>query len=206
MPEARCRVAMKRSSRVLMAGLASVGGAIAAAGFQQTHRLRQGERLGVTLYGKPHYRGAHETLAFDPNGSNIRPLSATRLTRVGSIRVQRFVNTFRPALDAPEMLWSSVADRTSSEHPTLLRLIAVHRFLDPESWQVVREPSGDKQSWVRLWAERPTHPLPQRDESAAPDEQPWFDVLVDTPDLGPWRNRARYLELGIRNPHPPRSR
>jgi hypothetical protein len=81
-------------------------------------------------------------------------------------------------------------------------------------WEPV--PESEARSGVRLWAGRPGYPLPAHDEgdpsgkaapgkAAAPDAQPWHDVLANTPDLGSWSTRTRYLELGYHDGSDPRS-
>ncbi|MCI2419095.1 hypothetical protein MOQ72_16745 [Saccharopolyspora sp. K220] len=77
-------------------------------------------------------------------------------------------------------------------------------MLDPGSWHTVRDPAGDKQSWVRLWADQPTYPLPPRDAAAGPDEQPRHDVLADVPDLRAVEHAHRLLRT--RRPPTPTAR
>jgi hypothetical protein len=168
------------------------------------------DRLGVTLYSEPHYRGTSQTLTCTDSPQRLCSLSETGLPRVGSIRVQRFTDAFRPALFnaalvTPPLAWTVITSAISKD-PDARRWryrAAAHMLdmLNPNSWRVERDPAGDKQSWVRLWADQPTYPLPPRDEATDPDEQPWHDVLTDAPDLGLWSTRTRYLELGVRNPH-----
>ncbi|WP_242185459.1 hypothetical protein [Saccharopolyspora soli] len=190
----------------MLAGIASVGGAIAGAGLHQRYQLHREERLGVTLYSEPNYRGLRQTLMCAKSPGKVHSLSETRLPRVASIRVQRFAYTFRPALGVVEMLWAavtSIADREDPEAAIFRWVTVVSLFdvLNPSAWRVVRDPAGDKQSWVRLWADQPTYPLPPPDEAARPDREPWHDILTDTPDVGPWSRRTRYLELGVGNPN-----
>jgi hypothetical protein len=200
---------VKRRTRLVVAAIASVGGVIAGAARYQRNQLEREDRLGVTLYSEPHYRGMRQTLTCTRSPQSFYALSETRLPHVGSIRVQRFTDKFRPALfSAPAMpswVWAaitSIADK-DPDAAEWRSTVASHilNTLNPSSWRAMRNPAGDKQSWVRLWADEPTYPLPPRDEAASPDEQPWHDVLTDAPDLGPWRTHTRYLELGVRNPH-----
>jgi len=196
-----------RRTKLAIAAVASLGGVIAGGRFYLRHQLEREDHLGVTLYSEPHYRGRSQTLARARGAQRFRSLSETGLPRVGSIRVHRFTDGIRPALINAWLAWgwvrSSVISTISQDfdeavhsgHNAAALMLTV---LDPGSWRVERDPAGDKQSWVRLWADRPTYPVPPRDEAAASGRQPWYDVLTDTPDLGPWSARTRYLEVGIR--------
>jgi hypothetical protein len=47
------RIMAKRTAKILLAGVASVGGAIAGAALHQGYRWHRGEHLRVTLYSEP---------------------------------------------------------------------------------------------------------------------------------------------------------
>ena len=146
-------------------------------------------RLAVTLYSEPGYRGRSQRLSCD---STVCALSATRLNRVGSVRVQRSEHTFRRAGAQLSFLRIAVdpyADPDSRKEALAWLPLALLRAADPSSWRRERDPAGDRQSWVRLWAGRPGV------------DQERHDVLADTADLGEWATRTRYLEVGVRNPH-----
>ncbi|MCI2424229.1 hypothetical protein MOQ72_43240 [Saccharopolyspora sp. K220] len=200
---------VKRRTGLVIAAIASVGGVIAGAVRYQLYQLERWNHLGVTLYSEPHYRGTSQTLTCTDSPQSFCSLRETGLPRVGSIRVQRRTDAFRPALFnvlvTPLLAWTAITSTTSKVPEAgdwRYRLLEHMLYkLNPNSWRVERDPTGDKQSWVRLWADQPTYPLPPRDEATTPDEQPWHDVLTDAPDLGPWSTRTRYRELGVRNPH-----
>ncbi|MFC0113978.1 hypothetical protein [Kibdelosporangium aridum] len=195
---------VKRRTKLAMAAIASIGGVIAGGRLYLRHQLEPEKYLGVTLYSEPHYRGRSQTLTRADTPCSV---SETGLPRVGSIRVQRYTGGFRPAVLELPLAWGWVrssitslisrdlegARESGSNAADLMR-----SALDPRSWHAERDPALDVQSWVRLWADRPTYPAD--DELAGSGEQPWYDVLTDTPDLGPWTTRARYLELGVRTP------
>ncbi|MEU4503976.1 hypothetical protein [Streptomyces sp. NPDC024089] len=60
---------MKRRTGFLLAGPATVGGAVAGAGLLHNRRPGRGERLHVTVFGEPGYRGLSMRLTW------IRPPS-----------------------------------------------------------------------------------------------------------------------------------
>jgi hypothetical protein len=63
-------------------------------------------------------------------------------------------------------------------------------LVQPRAWQVERELTEHVRTWVRLWTDQPVDPPPS-------DQRRWHEVRTDTADLGPWRTRTRYLELGV---------
>jgi hypothetical protein len=197
---------VKRRTRIVIAGIASVGGAVAGAQLYLRHQAERMENFGVTLYSQPNYRGTRRTLPCLPSPQNVCALSETRLPRVGSIRVQRVTDTFRPALfyvaTLPGWVLRAVLEHDEREPGDWLDIAApMLNVLNPSQWRADRHPAGDRQSWVRLWADQPTYPLPSRDDAAGPDGPRWHDVLTDIPDLGPWSTRTRYLEFGVRSPY-----
>ena len=149
--------------------------------------LRRGKPVGVTLYSKPNYRGLCQTLpCADPQSLHPRTvcsLADIGLPRIGSVKIQRFTHTSRPMLqflrmEAREDFWPAVV-----------------RMLAPGSWHVFT--SLPLQSWVRLWADEPSYPPAQSIETADPADRPWHDILTNTPDVGPWSTRTRYVEFGM---------
>jgi hypothetical protein len=200
---------VKRRTKLAMAAIASIGGVIAGGKLYLRHQAEREDHLGVTLYSEPHYRGRSRTLTRAGSPQGFCSLSETGLSRVGSIKVQRFTGGFRPAPLEAQLAWgwvrSSVIsiisrDLEEARESAYTAASLMRSVLDPGSWRVVSDAVGDRQSWVRLWADRPTYPEPTRDEAAGHGKQPWYDVLTDIPDLGPWSTRTRYLELGVRNP------
>lgn len=204
--EARCRVPMKRKTRILLAGLASVGGAVVGAGMLHNRRPDRRERLYATVYSEPGYMGRYERLTWNGGKREVVPLNRIKLPRIGSIRLERLVYRFQPdvRLPNPYFLWHALTERLDPSDPEegIVGFIAMHQLAGMFSmglWEPVRE--SEARSGVRLWAGRPGYPLPARDRGgpsgeAASGGSPWRDVLANTPDLGPWSTRARYLELG----------
>lgn len=222
---------MKRRNTVLLAGLASVGGAVGA-GLAHHLRPERRERLYVTVFCEPGYLGRNKRLTWNGGGHELVPLTRLQLPRVGSIRLERLVYRFRPAVRLPSMyfLRHAVAGRlgrTDPEDAVIAGAVAMNQLAGMFSageWE--RVPADEARSGVRLWAVRPgsAPPVPGEGEpsgksgsgaatsgeaaagessgeaaageAAAPDARPWHDVLADTPDLGAWSTRTRYLELG----------
>ncbi|AWW41719.1 hypothetical protein [Streptomyces cadmiisoli] len=203
---------MKRKTRILLAGLASVGSAVAGAGLLHNRRPDRRERLHITVFSEPGYLGRNETLAWTGGAREIVPLTRIQLPRIGSIRLERLVYRFQPDVRLPNMyiLWHALTERPDRTDPEdgVASFIAMHQLAGMFSvgfWEPV--PESEARSGVRLWARRPDYPLPAHDEAepavaAASDEatppgdQPWHDVLVNTPDLGSWSTCTRYFELG----------
>ncbi|MER5941662.1 hypothetical protein ABT121_30600 [Streptomyces sp. NPDC001928] len=197
---------MNRKTRILLAGLASVGGAAAGAGLLHNRRPDRREHLHVTVFSEPGYMGRNERLTWTGGGREVVPLTRVQLPRIGSIRLERLVYRFQPEVRLPNMyiLWHALTERPDRTDPEegVLSFIAMHQLAGMFSagwWEPVRE--SEARSGVRLWAERPGQ-LPAHSEgdragkAAAPGAQPWHDILANTPDLGSWSTRARYLELG----------
>ncbi|MFG2359036.1 hypothetical protein [Streptomyces sp. NPDC048521] len=209
---------MNRKTRILLAGLASVGGAVAGAGLLYNRRPDRREWLHVTVFSEPGYMGRNERLTWTGGEREVVPLTRVQLPRIGSIRLERLVYRFQPEVRLPNMyiLWHALTERPDHTDPEegLASFIAMHQLAGMFSvggWEPVRE--SEARSGVRLWAGRPGRPLPAHDErdptgktapgkpavsgeAPAPGAQPWHDVLVNTPDLGSWSTRTRYLELG----------
>ncbi|WP_445518015.1 hypothetical protein [Streptomyces sp. NEAU-174] len=210
---------MKRKTRILLAGLASVG-AVAAAGMAHNRRPDRRELLHATVFSEPGYRGRNQRLTWNGGKREVVPLTRVQLPRIGSIRLNRLVYHFQPDVRLPNMrfLWHALTERPDSTDPEsgVASFIAMHELAGMFSvgwWEPVRE--SEARSGVRLWAGRPNRPLPAHDEgnpsgkaahgeAAAPGAQPWHDVLADTPDLGSWSTRTRYLELGYHAGNAPR--
>lgn len=168
---------------------AAMAGVVAGTAYFRRRRKRRD--LVVTLFSEPHFRGASETFA--PDGS-VYPLSATRLRSVGSVRVRRIEFTFRRASTFTAFLRvvvSPTSDRDSRAEAAGWLGLAALRLLDPSSWRRVRDPAGDRQSWVRLWAVDPN-------VTAHNGSEPWRDIVEDTADVTAWP--TRYVEAGVRNP------
>lgn len=198
----------KRGTKIAIAALASVGGAIVGSQLYLSYLGDREDHLGVTLYSEPHYRGARRTLTRANIAQSPCSLADTGLPRIGSVRVERITDAVRPAMlnVAAGWMWvqSSILSAVSRDFDEALeggRRAAnlLGSALDPETWRLDRELREDRLSWVRLWADRPTRSVPPLDKQADPGEQPWHDVLTDTPDLGAWGTRARYLQLGVRS-------
>lgn len=179
-----------------IAGLAGVAGAAYVGG------RRERRRVAVTLFSEPHFRGVRET--FVPDGT-ARPLSRTRLPSVGSVRVERAPHIFRRAGIFPTFLRAALdpqADPSARSEARAWLGLAALRALEPGSWQRVRDPAGDRQSWVRLWA---VDPATVDSDGADPDGadpdaagELWQDVVEDDADVSAWP--TRYVEAGVRNP------
>ncbi|WP_369244306.1 hypothetical protein [Streptomyces sp. R41] len=211
---------MKRKTRIFLAGLASVGGAVAGAGLLHNRRPDRRERLHVTVFTEPGYAGRNERLTWTGGEREVVPLTRVQLPRIGSIRLERLVYRFQPAVRLPNMYipWHALTERPDRTDPEdgVVSFIALHQLAGMFSaglWEPVRE--SEARSGVRLWAGRPGYPLPAHDEgdpsgkaapgeAAAPGAQPWHDVLANTPDLGSWSTRTRYLELGYHDGSGPR--
>jgi hypothetical protein len=193
-----------RKARAAFAGVVCVGAAIAGAAFADRRRLRRADELRVTVFSEPGYRGMRRELVCGERVvDDFYSLSELRLPRVGSIMVERVDFRSRSVFEPAQMLWSA---HTSPEDPdaALWRRAAISSLpymLDPRTWLAEREPDRDRESWVRLWADYPWYPLPRVDGTAGPEEEPWHDILEDTPDLGAWTTRVQFLELGVRNPN-----
>ncbi|WP_432043848.1 hypothetical protein [Streptomyces cadmiisoli] len=203
---------MKRKTRILLAGLASVGSAVAGAGLLHNRRPDRRERLHITVFSEPGYLGRNETLTWTGGAREIVPLTRIQLPRIGSIRLERLVYRFQPDVRLPNMyiLWHALTERPDRTDPEdgVASFIAMHQLAGMFSvgfWEPV--PESEARSGVRLWARRPGYPLPAHDEAepaveaasgeaTPPGDQPWHDVLVNTPDLGSWSTRTRYFELG----------
>ncbi|TLS45387.1 hypothetical protein FE633_15070 [Streptomyces montanus] len=217
---------MNRKTRILLAGLASVGGAVAGAGLLHNRRPDRRERLHVTVFSEPGYMGRNERLTWTGGEREVVPLTRVQLPRIGSIRLERLVYRFQPEVRLPNMyiLWHALTERPDRTDPEdgVASFIAMHQLAGTFSvglWEPVRE--SEARSGVRLWAGRPGCPLPAHDEgdpsdkadpgkaaasgeAAAPGVQTWHDVLANTPDLGSWSTRTRYLELGYHDGSSPR--
>ena len=151
-------------------------------------KARRRGRLRVTLYSEPGYRGVRQHFGAPSHGAYS--LTRTRLPAVGSIKVERFDYTFRRASASWMLLRAILTGQGGEEAVGWLPLAAI-TAISPASWLRVRDPAGDRQSWVRLWSGPPgSH---RRD-------LPWLDFFEDTADVGPWGTRARYIQIGVRNP------
>ncbi|MDX3071046.1 hypothetical protein [Streptomyces sp. MI02-7b] len=197
---------MKRKTAILLAGLASVGGAVGA-GLLHNRRSDRREHLHVTVFGEPGYRGRNQTLTWTGGKREVVPLTRVRLPRIGSIRLERLVYHFRPdvRLPNPYILWHALTDRPDPGDPEsgLPSFIAVHQLAGMFSlgmWEPVRE--SEARSGVRLWAGRPGRPPAAHTDADPSGARPWHDVLADTPDLGSWSTRTRWLELGYHDSGP----
>ncbi|CDR17831.1 hypothetical protein [Streptomyces iranensis] len=217
---------MKRKTRILLAGLASVGGAVAVAGLLHNRRPDRRERLHATVFSEPGYMGRNKRLTWTGGEREVVPLTRVQLPRIGSIRLERLVYRFQPEVRLPNMriLWHALTERPDPTDPEggVAGFIAMHQLVGMFSvgwWEPVRE--SEARSGVRLWAGRPGYPPPAHGEgnpsgraapgkgaasgeAAAPGAQPWHDVLANTPDLGSWSTRTRYLELGYHHGSGPR--
>ncbi|MFF7654853.1 hypothetical protein ACFZCY_34305 [Streptomyces sp. NPDC007983] len=205
---------MKRKTRILLAGLASVGGVVGA-GLLHNRRPDRRERLHVTLFSEPGFMGRNKTLTWTGGEREVVPFSRVQLPRIGSIRLYRLVYRFQPEVRLPNMyfLWHALTERPDRTDPEegVAGFIAMHQLAGMFSvgeWEPVRE--SEARSGVRLWAGRPGYPPPAHGEgdhsgkAAAPGAPPWHDVLANTPDLGSWSTRTRYLELGYHGGSGPR--
>ncbi|MGP3944511.1 MULTISPECIES: hypothetical protein [Streptomyces] len=192
---------MKRKTRILLAGLASVGGAVVGAGMLHNRRPDRRERLYATVYSEPGYMGRYERLTWNGGKREVVPLNRIKLPRIGSIRLERLVYRFQPdvRLPNPYFLWHALTERSDRSDPEegIVGFIAMYQLAGMFSmglWEPVRESAA--RSGVRLWAGRPAHAPGGPSGKAASGGSRWHDVLANTPDLGPWSTRARYLELG----------
>ncbi|MDX2815827.1 hypothetical protein ABZ312_41505 [Streptomyces sp. NPDC006207] len=218
---------MKRRTGIFLAGLACVGGAVAGAGLLHNRRPDRRERLHVTIFSEPGYMGRNQTLTWTGGEREVVPLTRVQLPSIGSIRLERLVYRFQPEVRLPNMyiLWHALTERPDRTDPEdgVASFIAMHQLAGMFSvglWVPVRE--SEARSGVRLWAGRPGHLLPAHDEgdpsgkaasgkvaasseAAVPGTRPWHDVLANTPDLGSWSTRTRYLELGYHDARGPGS-
>jgi len=208
---------MKRTTRIVLAGLAAAGGAVTGAGMLHNRRPDRRERLFATVFAEPGFVGRNTVLTWNGSAPKVVPLSSIELPHIGSIRLERLVYRFRPdiRLPNPYWLWRAVADRSDEDgEAAVSSFIAIMELAGMFSmgfWHPVREPEA--RSGVRLWAARPATPprahaggaLSDRPahgaaaasgERADPGSPPWHDVLADATDLGSWSTRTRYLELG----------
>jgi hypothetical protein len=197
---------VKRGTKAAIAALAALGGAVTGSHLYLRYLANREDNLRVTVYSEPHYRGLRRTLTLARIPQGVCSLSDTGLPRIGSIRLERVSDAVRPALLNVVAGWSWVRssaiavisrefDEALESSQTAVNLLA--DALNPEGWRLERGLGGDLRSSVRLWADRPTYPAPPVDDEAGSDGQPWYDVLTDTPDLGPWSARLRYLQLGV---------
>ena len=217
---------MNRKTRIVLAGLATVSGAVVGAGLLHNRRPDRRERLHVTVFSEPGYMGRNQTLTWTGGEREVVPLTRVQLPRIGSIRLERLVYRFQPEVRLPNMyiLWHALTERPDRTDPEegVAGFIAMHQLAGMFSvglWEPVRESKA--RSRVRLWAGRPGRLPPAHEadhsggaapgktaasrEAADPGTQPWHDVLADTPDLGSWSTRTRYLELGYHDASGPRS-
>ncbi|GAA2338429.1 hypothetical protein [Streptomyces violaceusniger] len=216
---------MKRKTRILLTGLASVG-VVAGAGLLHNRRPDRREHLHVTVFSEPGYMGRNQRLTWTGGEREVVPLTRVQLPRIGSIRLERLVYRFQPEVRLPNMyiLRHALTERPDRTDPEggAASFIAMHQLAGMFSvglWEPVRE--SEARSGVRLWAGRPGDPLLGHDEgdlpgeaapgkaaasgeAAAPGAQPWHDVLANTPDLGSWSTRTRYLEFGYHDGSGPR--
>ncbi|MFF7153241.1 hypothetical protein [Streptomyces sp. NPDC008139] len=190
---------MKRKTRFLLAGLASVGGAVTGASLLHNRRSDRREHLYVTVFSEPGYRGLNERLTWSGGAREVVPLARVRLPRIGSIRLERLAYRFRPEVRLPNVyvLWQALTERPDRTDPEggVASFIAMHQLagvFSVGSWEPVR--ASEARSGVRLWSGRPSKAA--SGEAGDPGALPRHDVLADTPDLGSWSTRTRYLELG----------
>lgn len=203
---------VKRGTKLAMAAIASVGGVIGGVivgGKLYLHyQVEREDHLGVTLYSEPHYRGRSQALTRAGNPESFLSLRDVGLVRVGSVRVERITQAFRPALlDVPAVWgWARSAiisticrDYEQARESGYYAANLLPTVLKPSMWRADPDLVSHRRSWVRLWADRPTHPVPPCDNTASARDQPWYEVATDIPDLGPWSRRTRYLEFGVSN-------
>ncbi|MEL5958665.1 hypothetical protein AADR41_28555 [Streptomyces sp. CLV115] len=212
---------MKRKTGFLLAGLATVGGAVAGAGLLRNRRSGRREWLHVTVFSEPGYQGRSRRLIWTGGERKVVPLTRIQLPRIGSIRLERRMYCFEPEVQPPDMyiLRQALIERLDhrDQEDSMFGFIAVNqlaRMFSVRLWEPV--PESEAGSGVRLWAGRPGSPLSAHDEvassgkaatsveEAGPGARTWHDILADTPDLGPWSTRARYLELGHHGGNSPR--
>ncbi|SCK44484.1 hypothetical protein H181DRAFT_03931 [Streptomyces sp. WMMB 714] len=204
---------MNRSTGYLLAGLASAIGA----GLLHNRWSGRGEHLHATVFSEPGYRGRTRYLTWTGGKPKVVPLRKAGLPRVGSIKIERSVYRFRPAVRLPNLplLWYALTEPSDPEDPeeNLLGLIALNELASTFS-AGYREPvrPSAARSGVRLRAGHPGAVAPARGrrarsgrtapgtaasgKGAASGAEPWHDVLADTSDLASWGTRVRYLELG----------
>ncbi|WP_189548096.1 hypothetical protein [Streptomyces gelaticus] len=213
---------MKRKTRFLLAGLATVGGAVAGAGLLHNRRPGRREWLHVTVFSEPGYQGRIKRLIWTGGERKVVPLTRVQLPRIGSIRLEWRVYCFQPEVQPPDMyiLRQALIERLDRADPEggMFGIIAANqlaRMFSVRLWEPVHE--SEARSGVRLWAGRPGSPLSAHDEvassdkavtsgeAAVPGARTWHDILADTPDLGSWSTRTRYLELGYHDGSSPRS-
>ena len=184
------------------AGAAAAAGVVVMAARSWARSRRGRGDVVVTLYSEPGYQGKSQRFSYD---RKAYALGATRLGTVGSIRVQRLDCTFRRADAFRSLLWAAITDRENRGEAAGWLGLAALRALSPAAWRREHDPAGDRQSWVRLWAVRPVSSPPALDEHGSQQDEAdaaaWCDFLEDTPDVGAWRERARYIEPSVRNPH-----
>ncbi|TXL90029.1 hypothetical protein [Streptomyces sp. IB2014 016-6] len=199
---------MKRKTGIMLAGLASAG-VVAGAGMLHNRRPDRREWLHVTVFSEPGYLGRNRTLTWTGGEREVVPLTRVQLPRIGSIRLARLVYRFRPEVRPPNMfiLWHALTERADRTDPEegVASFIAMHQLAGMFSagrWEPVRESAA--RSRVRLWAGRPGGPPLAHDTGDPAGGRPWHDVLANTPDLGSWRTRTRYLELGYHDGNGPR--
>lgn len=191
---------MKRSTGVVLAGLAAAGGAAVAAGVRHNRRPDRREHLYVTLFAEPGFVGRNQQLEWRGGGRHeVVARAQLELPSVGSVRLERLVYRFQPQVRPPNpyFLWHAVTDRRDRHDPEegLAAVVAVNqlaRMLSFGYWERVSEPAA--RSGVRLWAARPGKRRPADGDGNGGGT--WHDVMADTPDLGAWGGRTRYLELG----------
>jgi hypothetical protein len=184
------------------AGAAAAAGVVVMAARSWARSRRGRGDVVVTLYSEPGYQGKSQRFSYD---RKAYALGATRLGAVGSIRVQRLDCTFRRADAFRSLLWAAITDRENRGEAAGWLGLAALRALSPAAWRREHDPAGDRQSWVRLWAVRPVSSPSALDEHGSQQDEAdaaaWCDFLEDTPDIGVWRERARYIEPSVRNPH-----
>ncbi|MFF3534029.1 hypothetical protein ACFYXP_08780 [Streptomyces sp. NPDC002466] len=208
----------RRTGRILLAGLAAAGAATGA-GLLHNRRPDRREHLHVTLFSEPGYLGRNRTLTWKGGKHLVVPLGRTGLPRIGSIRLERLVYRIRPEVRPPDghILRRALIERLDPDDSGdgVYGFVAVNQIAGMFSmgrWETV--PESEARSGVRLRTESPGTPPSASgkaivgdaasDAASAPDIRPWHDVLTNTPDLGPWNTRTRYLELGYHGGRVPR--
>lgn len=174
------------------------------------------------------YQGRNKRLIWTGGERKVVPLTRVQLPRIGSIRLERRVYCFEPEVQPPDMyiLRQALIERLDrrDQEDSMFGFIAVNqlaRIFSVRLWEPV--PESEAGSGVRLWAGRPGEPRSAHDgvaspdraapspdraapsiEAAVPGARSWHDILADTPDLGFWSTRTRYLELGYHGGNSPR--